>query len=107
MIEPKQFTAEEELTRGRQALAVLENEIFKEACALIEGGLASQRQRISMNDTDAHTRLILTEQLWLGIKDHLQQIADTGKWAQDEVNRQERERNSFLRRILSGSLRAA
>lgn len=105
MREFKAFSPEEEVTRGRQALTVLENEIYKEACQLIDEGLAAQRARVPITETAMHTRLILTEQIWLQLKDHIQQTADTGKWMLAETERQEREQKSLLRRILSGSLR--
>lgn len=107
MTQFRAFSPEEEVTRGRQALSVLENEIYKEACALIEEGLAVQRARVPLTETAMHTRLILTEQIWLQLKDHIQQTADTGKWMLAESDRQEREKQSILRRMLNGSLRAA
>lgn len=107
MTEFRAFTPEEEVTRGRQALSVLENEIYKEACKLIEEGLAVQRARVPLTETAMHTRLILAEQIWLQLKDHIQQTADTGKWMLVEEQRKEREKESLLRRMLNGGLRAA
>lgn len=100
------FTPEQEIMRARTAQTVLDNEIFKEACQRIEEGLAGQRQRVPMRETEMHTRLILTEQLWVQLKDYIQQVADTGQFAQFELDRREQHGKSLMERILSGQFRS-
>jgi hypothetical protein len=86
----KTKTPEEELIRAGQAREVLDSVVFKEACARIEESLAEQRRRVPMRETDMHTRLILTEQLWSNLKDYLEQTAQTGKFAEFEIERRKR-----------------
>lgn len=86
----KAKTPEEELIRAGHAREVLDSPIFKEACERIEDSLADQRRRVPMRETDMHTRLILTEQLWGNLRDYLEQIAQTGKFAEFEIERRKR-----------------
>ena len=100
----KPLSPEEELRRSGEAKRLLESDIFQEACAYIEDGLAEQRRRVPMRESEMHTRLILAEQLWVQLKDYIQQVADTGLFAQYEIKQQE-QRKSIIERMLSGSLR--
>ncbi len=84
------MTPEEEQIRAGRARELLDNPMFKEASQRIQDGIASQRRKVPMRETDMHTRLILTEQLWLNLLDYLQETVDTGKFAQFEVERRKR-----------------
>lgn len=86
----KSKTPEEELIRAGQAREVLDSTVFREACERIEESLAEQRRRVPMRETDMHTRLILTEQLWSNLKDYLEQTAQTGKFAEFEIAKRKR-----------------
>ena len=99
------YTPEQEIERARTAQQVLENEIFKEACQRIEEGLAGQRQRVPLRETDMHTRLIMLEQLWVQLKDYIQQVADTGVFAKDVIEQRAMREKSLLERVLMGKLR--
>jgi hypothetical protein len=89
------MTPEQEQIRAGQAREWLENPMFKEAREKIEAGLAAQRRKVPMRETDMHTRLILTEQLWANLISYLQESVDTGKFAQFEVERQKRRMGVF------------
>jgi hypothetical protein len=98
-------TPEQEVERARGAQQILDNEIFKEACVRIEEGLAAQRQRVPIRETDMHTKLIIVEQLWVQLRDYIQQVADTGKFAQDVITQRETREKTLLERVLSGQFR--
>jgi hypothetical protein len=83
-------TPEEERIAAGHAREVLENVMFKAACKHIEAGLAAQRRKVPLRDTEMHTRLILTEQLWNNLLDYLGQAVDTGKFADFELERRRR-----------------
>lgn len=87
-MELKQRTPEEELIRANSAKQVLESEIFREACQRVEETLSGQRRSAPIHDPEMHTALIMTEQLWNNLKDWLQQVAQTGKFAEAELQRQ-------------------
>lgn len=99
------LTPEEEVERARGAQQILDNEIFKEACERIEQGLASQRQRVPIRESEMHTKLIMVEQLWVQLRDYIQQVADTGKFAQDVITQREAREKTLLERVLSGHFR--
>lgn len=84
------MTPEEEQIRAGKARELLENDLFKEARAKIEAGLAAQRRKVPMRETEMHTRLILTEQLWNNLLDYLQETVDTGRLVEFEVARRKK-----------------
>lgn len=83
------MSPEEEVIRAGEARQMLGSNIFMDACKRVEEGLAEQRRRVPVRDTDMHTRLIITEQLWANIKDWLQQTADTGQLASFQIQQRE------------------
>ena len=99
------LTPEEEVQRAEQAEQIILNPVYIEACQRIEEGLAGQRQRVPMNATDSHTRLILLEQLWTQLRDYIAQVAETGKFAKLAIEEAEQRKKTLLERILSGQFR--
>lgn len=91
------MTPEQEIIRAGQAHELLNSPLFKDAKAMIEDSLAQQRRKVGIRDDDMHTRLILTEQLWMNLQDFFLQIAQTGQLAQFEIERQKRRINPFRR----------
>lgn len=83
------MSPEEELVRAGEAKQLLDNRMFQEACTRIADSLADQRRRVPVRDTDMHTRLIITEQLWGNIKDWLEQTAQTGRFAEVQIQQRE------------------
>jgi hypothetical protein len=92
------MSPEEELIRAGQARQVLESPIFMEAMARVEEALTAQRRAVPIRDTDMHTRLIITEQVWARITDWLKEAAETGKLAQFEIA-EKRKRESIKERL--------
>jgi hypothetical protein len=76
------MSPEEELIRAGEARQIIDSRMFQEACQRISESLAAQRRQVPMSNTDMHTRLILTEQLWGNINDWLMQAVETGKFAE-------------------------
>lgn len=105
MTEIPTHTAEQEVERAERAQQILDNEIFKEACQRIEEGLAGQRQRVPVGEVEMHTKLIITEQLWVQLRDWIQQTADTGKFAKFEIEEREARQKTLLERVMSGHFR--
>lgn len=83
------MSPEEELVRAGEARQLLDNPMFLEASKRITESLAEQRKRVPIRDTDMHTRLIITEQLWGNIQDWLRQTADTGRFAEVTIAQRE------------------
>jgi hypothetical protein len=82
------MTPEEELQRAGEARRVLDTPVFQEACARIDEQLARNRRAVPLSQSDMHTRLIIMEQVWGNIKDWLEQVAQSGNFAQIEIERQ-------------------
>lgn len=82
------MTPEEELQRAHEAQQVLGSSVFQEACTRIDEGLTAQRRAVPLTATEMHTALILTEQLWGNVRNWIEQVAQTGKFAQIELDRQ-------------------
>lgn len=76
------ISPEEELIRAGEARQILESRMFQEACSRVAESLAAQRRQVPLRDTEMHTRLILTEQLWGNLNDWLTQAVETGKFAE-------------------------
>lgn len=76
------MSPEEEVICAGEAQQIIDSRIFQEACKRVSDSLAEQRRRVPVRDSDMHTRLIITEQLWANLTDWLQMTADTGKFAQ-------------------------
>lgn len=83
------MSPEEELIRAGEARQMIEMPLFKEACRRIADSLSEQRKRVPVRDTDMHTRLIITEQLWGNILDWLRETADTGRFAELQIQQRE------------------
>lgn len=90
------MSPEEELVRAGEARGIIESTIFIEACKRITDSLADQRRRVPVRDTDMHTRLIITEQLWGNIQDWLRQTADTGKFAEVAIQQREQAKRGLF-----------
>jgi hypothetical protein len=86
-LQPK--TPEEEIRRAEEARTILSSPVFVEARERLEGYLSAQRRKVPIRDSDMHTKLILMEQLWSQITDYLEQLSQTGKFAELELRRRE------------------
>ena len=71
---------------------MLESAIFREAKADIEGRLKRLRGDVAISDTEKHTRIILLEQLWHQLESYFEQLAQTGKFIEQRLGEEERQR---------------
>ncbi len=83
----------DEVVRGGQAQEVLESQVFKDASAAVRSGIVAQMGKVPIKDTEMHTKLILTLQLWDSLEKYLQGIVATGKMAQYQIQQEEKHRN--------------
>jgi uncharacterized Zn finger protein len=90
------MSPEEEIIRAGEAKQILDSRMFQEACKRVADSLAAQRRQVPIRDTDMHTRLIITEQLWGNIADWLKETADTGQFAQFTIRQREAQRKGLF-----------
>lgn len=78
-----------EAERAHQAEVLLSSPIFAEACNRIDAELRILREGVPMRDTDMHTRIILSEQLWGKLLDHLRAVMEGGDFARQQLQLRE------------------
>lgn len=93
------MTPEQELQRAGEAKQVLGAAIFMEAIASIEKQLENARHNAPLRDTEMHTRLILMEQLWHNLLGFFEQIVQTGKMAELELEKQRQQKGWLADRL--------
>lgn len=71
-----------EVTRGKDAMQLLENPIYKEAVEGVEQGLIRAMKVAAMGDESTHHRLVLALQLLNQITKHIETVAQTGVMAE-------------------------
>lgn len=84
------MTPEEEVVRAGQAQQVLDSEIFREARNAIKGGIHEQMSRVPMADERMHTRLILALQLWESFERYFDNVLESGKLAEFQIEQEKR-----------------
>ena len=94
------MTLEEEIRRAGEARQVLDAPMFVAARKDIEAQLAQLRRTVPIRETEMHTRLILMEQLWSNLLGYFEQIAQTGKMAELQIE-ERRQQQSMLERGLA------
>lgn len=75
----------DDVRRADFARQVLDNPVFNEAFDAIAADLSGQRAAVKLTDTDAHTKLIMAEQVMLKIKAILTRAVQDGEVAQFEM----------------------
>jgi hypothetical protein len=88
-------TLEEEMLRAGEARQVLESTVFQAAIKDIEEQMAAARRSVPIRDTEMHTRIILMGQLWDNLVGYLQRLADTGRFAQLELEKRAKWRQAM------------
>jgi hypothetical protein len=88
------MSPEEEIIRAGEARQIIESKMFLGAKAHVLDQLAQARRAVPMTSTDMHSRLILAEQIAGYFFDYFEQIAQTGKLA--EMQLEERRRQQSL-----------
>lgn len=92
---------EEELRRAAEARQLIDSPLFQQARKVIEEQMANARRRVPIDNTAMHTRLILMEQVADSFFSYFEQIAQTGKLAQFEIDQQAQKQRSFAELIMS------
>lgn len=91
------MTPEQEMHRAGEARQMLNSVLWQEARADLEGKLATLRRTVPISSTEMHTRLILMEQLKEQFFGYFEQLAQTGRLAEIQLE-QERQRRSLVER---------
>jgi hypothetical protein len=89
------MTPEQERLRAGEARQMIDSTLFQCARQDLEEKLAQLRRTVPISSTEMHTRLILMEQLKEQFFSYFEQIAQTGKLAEIQLE-QERQRRSLL-----------
>lgn len=89
------MSPEQELARAGEARQMLNAPLFQEARADLERQLAEVRRTVPISATEMHTRLILMEQLKEQFFDYFEQLAQTGRLVELQIE-QEKQRRSLL-----------
>lgn len=72
----------DELQRADFARQILDNPLFVEAFAALQNDLERQRQAVKLTDTDAHTKLIMAEQVMAQFRRVLTRAIEDGEVAE-------------------------
>lgn len=93
------MTPEQELRRAGEAQRLLDDALFKAAREDVYGQLRAARIAAPTTATELHSRLILMEQIADRFFGYFDQIAQTGKFAQDYLTGQQEQRKSWAQRM--------
>ena len=91
------MTPDEEVRRAGEATQMLRSTVFEAARKDLEERIAMARRSVPIRDTEMHTRLILMEQLMGQFFGYFEQLAQTGKMAELQLE-DERRRRSLMER---------
>ena len=78
-----------DIARAEEAKSVLVTPVFKEACNRIDAELRMMRESVGLNDSDMHTLLIIAEQMWGKLLDHLRSLMMSGDYAREKLKLRE------------------
>lgn len=84
------MSPEEELIRAGHAREILDSTLFKEMRTHIKSKIEAQITTAPIIDQNLHTRLVMMAQLWRAIEQWFEQIAETGKMAEIQIEQQKR-----------------
>lgn len=87
---------DDEIKRGRNATALIENPVFVEAFTKVRNGLVDSLERSAVGDKDAQHEIALCLQLLKRVHGHIAEVAQTGRLAL----LQKQERESWLKRTM-------
>lgn len=77
----------EQIRRGDDAKRLMAEPLLQEAFDLIEQGLMARMRTVDVGASDAQRDLIVTLQLLGKVKQHIEQTALTGRFAEEELAR--------------------
>ena len=81
------MSEKEQIRRGDEAKRLMAEPLLVEAFALIEQGLMARMRTVDVGATDAHRDLIVMLQILGKVKQHIEQTAVTGRFAEEEQAR--------------------
>ena len=84
------MSPEEEIIRAGEARGVLDSAIFNEAKTKILDGIYSQMAKVPLTESEMHTRLIITLQIWNHLESYLKNIQETGRIADFQLQQQKK-----------------
>lgn len=85
----------DEISRGRRAKQLVENELFQEAFAAAQDSILHQMDKVPIKDAEMHTRLILAKQMLGAVKQYLEAVINTGEMADISLNQKAKLTNLF------------
>lgn len=88
-----------QLERAGEARQLLDSRLFQEAKADIEGRLSALRRDVPIADTAAHTQIILMDQCWGMLLEYFEQLALSGKLAEQHLAEMKKQRESWNERL--------
>lgn len=88
----------DELQRADFARQILDNPLFAEAFGALQTDLERQRQAVKLTDTDAHTKLIMAEQVMAQFRRVLTRATEDGEVAEFRLKQQRSGIASVFRR---------
>lgn len=91
------MTPEQELHRAGEARQMLNSTLWQEARADLESKLAQLRRTVPISSTEMHTRLILMEQVKEQFFGYFEQMAQTGRMAEIQME-QDRQQRTLIER---------
>ena len=77
----------EQIRRGDDARRLMAEPLLQEAFELIEQGLLSRMRTVDVGASDTQRDLIVTLQILGKVKQHIEQTALTGRFAEEEAAR--------------------
>lgn len=89
------MSPEQELHRAGEARQMLNSTLWQEARADLESKLAQLRRTVPISSTEMHTRLILMEQVKEQFFGYFEQMAQTGRMAEIQME-QDRQQRSLI-----------
>jgi hypothetical protein len=77
----------EQIRRGDDAKRLMDEPLLQEAFELIEQGLLARMRTVDVGASDTQRDLIVTLQILGKVKQHIEQTALTGRFAEEEAAR--------------------
>lgn len=97
----EQTKLENERTKGNDALQVINSPIYLEAWEEARRAIEAQRRKCGFKDTELAMKLIMAEQTLGIVRDYIENLMKSGKFAEVQLNL-ETERVNWLKRLSSG-----
>lgn len=90
------MTAQDEIERGGKAQMLIDSDIYRDSMAGVRDAILKQWEACPIRDKEGHHELKLMLKLLNDLQANIKTIADTGKLAQIQIEREK----SLLRRVV-------